>query len=225
MFCGVLRRSVPLVLIVTAALAGCGNDTKEPSAAASTSLTTSAAAVESTTTTTAAPTTTTTAAGLSENTPLEFDRIGPIKVGMTLAQATAAAGKPVKYDPSYPFDFCGHAKVEGGPEGLVFMVRRAKETDPWHIARIDVDGKSRIATASGIRIGATEAEVKQAYSGPGKEGTLKVEPHEYTEAGHYITYDVDGPEGNLLLFETDGTKVTRFRSGQQEPVGYVEGCA
>jgi hypothetical protein len=174
---------------------------------------------------TTAPTTTTTAAGLSESSPLAVDGIGPIKVGMTLAQATAAAGKPVKYDPSYPFDNCGHAKVVGFPAGLGFLVERAKATDPWHIARVDITDSSRIATVSGIRIGATEAEVKQAYSGPEKSGTLKVEPHTYVERGHYISYDVDGPEGNLMLFETDGAKVTEFRSGQQGPVGYVEGCA
>jgi hypothetical protein len=104
------------------------------------------------------------------------------------------------------------------------MVERAKTSDPWHIARVDIDGGT-IATVSGIRIGATEDEVKKAYSGDGKTGTLQVEPHKYVEGGHYITYDVDGPQGNLLLFETDGKKVTQFRSGQQEQVGYVEGCA
>jgi hypothetical protein len=219
----VLRRFAP-ILVVTVVLVGCGDDKKESSAATSTTQTTSTAAVESTTTT-AAPTTTTTAAGLSESSPLAFDGIGRIKVGMTLAQATAAAGRPVKYDPSYPFDNCGHAKVEGFAAGLTFLVERAKTTDPWHIARVDITDPSRIATPSGIRIGATETEVKQAYSGPGKGGTLKVEPHTYVDGGHYISYDVDGSEGYLLLFETDGKKVTEFRSGQQGPVGYVEGCA
>lgn len=220
-----------MVLAVTVALAACGDDKKTSSAASSTSQTTTAAAVESTTTTaaptttTAAPTTTTTAAGLSENSPLRFDGIGPIKVGMTLTQATAAAGKPVKHDPGYPFEGCGHAYVVGGPAGLRFLVERAKETDPWHIARVDIDEESRIATVSGIRIGATEAEVKQTYSGPDKTGKLAVEQHTYNENGHYITYDVDGPGGYLLLFETDGKTVTRFRTGQQGPVSYVEGCA
>jgi hypothetical protein len=143
---------------------------------------------------------------------------------MTLAQATAAVGKPVTTDPDSTFDGCSFAEVAGGPAGLTFMVERLKETDPWRIVRVDVTETSRIATVSGVRIGATEAEVKQTYSGPGKTGKIEVQQHEYVEAGHYITYDVDGPAGHLLLFETDGTVVNRFRSGEQGPASYVEGC-
>jgi hypothetical protein len=217
-----LRRFVPIVLVAVA-LAGCGDDKNEPSAASSSSSSTTQTTAESTTTTTA-PTTTTTVAGLSESSPLRFDGIGPIKVGMTLTEAKAAVGKPMPVDENSPTDVCNFAKVQGGPAGLSFMVERAKPTDPWHIARVDVDG-GKIVTVSGVGIGATEDEVKKAYSGEGKSGTLQVEPHKYVEGGHNITYDVDGPQGNLLLFETDGKKVTQFRSGQQVPVEYVEGCA
>jgi len=144
---------------------------------------------------------------------------------MTLAEATAAVGKPVTVDPGYVLDGCAYAEVQGGPEDLSFMVLRDKDTDPWRIVRVNVNEKGRIATVSGVRIGATEAEVKDTYSGPDKTGKIAVEQHTYVEGGHYITYDVDGPQGLLLLFETDGTKVTEFRSGEQGPVGYVEGCA
>jgi hypothetical protein len=144
---------------------------------------------------------------------------------MTLAEATKAVGKPVTAGTNSPSDACNLAKVEGGPAGLTFLVERAKTADPWHIARADITGASKIATVSGVRIGAAEDDVKKAYSGPDKTGKLEVEPHKYVDGGHYITYDVDGPAGDLLLFETDGKKVTEFRSGQQGPVGYVEGCA
>lgn len=220
------RRSLLAVAVLLGlTAAGCGDDEKNASVVPLSSTTSSSAGSSSTTTTAAPETTTTTAPGLSEESGLRFDGIGPIRVGMTLAQATAAVGKPVRIDPGYVLDGCGYAEVEGGPEGLSFMVLRAKETDAWRIVRINVSEKSRIATLSGVRIGATEAEVKKTYTGPGKTGKLEVEQHVYVEAGHYITYDVDGPEGHRLLFETDGTKVTEFRSGEQGPVGYVEGCA
>jgi len=219
----VLRRTVPLVLVVTAALAGCGDD-PEPSAAPSTSVTTSAAAVESTTTTTAASTTTTTSAGLSDESRLGFEGIGPIKIGMTVAQAQAAVGKPIKVGEEYAAEGCAFAEVQGGPEELSFMVLRDKPTDPWKIFRADVHEGSPIATISGIRIGATEAQVAEAYSGKG--GTYTVEPHPYTgPQGHYLSYDTDGMGGKLLIFETDGKKVTSFRAGEHGAVQAIEGCA
>jgi hypothetical protein len=105
------------------------------------------------------------------------------------------------------------------------MVLREREADPWRIVRVDVDEGSRIATQSGIRIGATEADVKRVYGAPGRTGRLTVENHAYVDGGHYISYDDDGEGGLRMLFETDGQKVTRFRSGQHGPVGYIEGCA
>jgi hypothetical protein len=211
-----------VLLLLGLSLVACGDEGSD--SAADTPLST-AGSVPVSSTTTAAPTTTTTVPGLSDDSKLRFDGIGPIKVGMTLAEATAAVGKPVTVDPGYVLDGCAYAEVQGGPEDLSFMVLRDKDTDPWRIVRVNVTEKSRIATVSGVRIGATEAEVKQTYSGPDKTGKVAVEGHAYVEAGHYITYDEDGPQGLLLLFETDGTKVTEFRSGEQGPVGYPEGCA
>jgi hypothetical protein len=221
-----------VLLLLGLSLVACGDEGSDPAADRSSSTVTTNA---STTTpvapnstvapTTAAPTTGTTAPGLSDESKLRFDGIGPIQVGMTLASATAAVGRPVTVDPRYVLEGCAYATVQGGPDDLSFMVLRDNDTDPWRIVRVNVNDKSRIATLSGVRIGATEAEVKDTYSGPDKTGKVATEQHAYVEEGHYITYDVDGPEGLLLLFETDGTKVTEFRSGEQGPVGYVEGCA
>ena len=210
-----------VVLALGLSLVGCGDDRKDP-AAASSSTTTAATAPESTTTTSAP--TTTTEPGLSEASGLRFDGIGPIKVGMTLAEATAAVGKPVTVNPDYVLDGCAYARVEGGPEGLSFMVLRDNDTDPWRIVRVNVGEKSRIATLSGVRIGATEAEVKSTYSGPGKTGTIAVTGHEYVEAGHYITYDVTGPRVSCCCSRPTGRR-SPSSAPPPDPVGYVEGCA
>ncbi|HET9773058.1 MAG TPA: hypothetical protein VFS16_19325 [Acidimicrobiia bacterium] len=236
-------RSTVVLVVLGLALGACGDDGQQSRSPADETTTTSAApdtspttaptdttattAPTDTTATTAttASTTTTTGKGLSDESRLVFDGIGPVKVGMTLAQASAAVAKPVEVDPNYVLDGCAYAAVTGGPKGLSFMVLRDRDSDPWRIVRVDVDDESRIATQSGIRIGATEAEVKRTYGAPGRTGKITIENHEYVEGGHYISYDDDGPAGLRMLFETDGQKVTRFRSGQQGPVGYVEGCA
>jgi hypothetical protein len=209
------------VVLLGLMLVACGEQAEQSTASSTTATT----AAPTTTSTSVPETTSTTAAGLSEDSKLAFDGIGPIKVGMTLAQASAALGKPVEVNPEYVLDGCAYAKAAGGPQGLSFMVLRDKDSDPWRIVRVDVDEDSRIATVSGTRIGATEAEVKSTYGAPGRTGKVSIEGHAYVEGGHYITYDDDGPGGLRLLFETDGQKVTRFRSGRQDPVGYVEGCA
>jgi hypothetical protein len=211
-------------------LAGCGGSETSPKRS---TLPTSVPPVTAPAETVTVPRETTTATSLTsgpvtEDSRLRFDGIGPIKVGMTLAEASTAAGRPVRVDPRSqidPADACAFAAVDGGPPGLQFMVGRPRATDPWRIARVDIAGTSRIATVSGIRIGATEDDVKRIYTGPGRTGTLTIEPHTYVEQGHYLNYDVDGPAGDLLLFETDGIHVTQFRSGEQTAVQAVEGCA
>jgi hypothetical protein len=197
--------------------AGPGGDT-----AGATSTT---AAPETTTSTVAATTTTGVERELSEASRLRLDGIGPVKIGMTLEEASAAVGREVAVEENSLLageeSTCGFAKVEGGPAGLSFMVLRDGAGAEWRIYRVDVFDTSGIATSGGVRIGATEDEVKQVYG-----DQLKVEPHEYTgPEGHYLVLDVDGEGGSMLLFETDGTKVTQFRSGNDEPVRYVEGCA
>jgi len=213
-----------LVLTAGVALGGCTHDEKRRSAASSsTSAPTTATTLETTTTT--APTTTTTAPGLSDASRVGFEGIGPVRIGMTLAQASAAVGKPFRLEDTEVSEGCAFAVVEGGPKGLSFMVGRDTNNGPWRVLRTDVDEGSAIATISGIRLGATEAQVKAAYQGPGKGGSLTVETHPYVPTGHYLLYDVDGKGGRLLIFETDGTKVTEFRAGDEAAVQAIEGCA
>ena len=57
-------------------------------------------------------------------------------------------------------------------------------------------------------------------------GRVTVEPHKYTD-GHYLVVRPSAPADSAfrLIFETDGTRVTRFRSGLQPQVAWIEGCA
>ncbi|HEY3239992.1 MAG TPA: hypothetical protein VGL92_10540 [Acidimicrobiia bacterium] len=210
------------VLAAIVAGAACGDDAGQGRGQAPSTSTT---AVPETTTSVPATTTTTGERDLSEASRLRLDGIGPIQIGMTVAEASAAVGRTVAVHPNSLLhgadSLCGFAEVSRGPADLLFMVLRDDPAAEWRIYRVDVHESSRIATGGGIRIGATEDEVKQVY---GDE--LQVEPHEYTgPEGHYLVLDADGAGGYMLLFETDGTRVLQFRSGNDEAVRHVEGCA
>ena len=68
-----------------------------------------------------------------------------------------------------------------------------------------------------MRASATEARIKQLYPG------VATTPHKYVAGGHYLTVTGSDP-ANRIVFETDGSKVTTFRSGRTPEVENVEGC-
>lgn len=138
--------------------------------------------------------------------------VGPVRVEMTLPEASNVAGTPIV--PKGGDAECSIAAPQDGPAGLSFMVVKGR------IARIDVT-EGPVKTLSGAGVGDTEAQVQARYS-----GKLQSSPHKYVQGGHYLTLvPSDAADASLrLIFETDGTKVTRFRSGRQPEVSYIEGC-
>jgi hypothetical protein len=149
---------------------------------------------------------------------LRHDGFGPLRVGMTAAEAEAALGhfRLIPFDPGAPADSmaCGYAASDRLPEGVKVMMEGAR------VVRLDVVSGD-VATAEGARIGDTEARIQQLYP-----GRVTVGPHKYTD-GHYLS--VRPAEASdtthLIVFETDGQAVLRYRGGQKPQVEYVESCA
>jgi hypothetical protein len=142
--------------------------------------------------------------------------IGPVLVGMTVAQAEKAAGRKFDTDKEGPDGLvCLYSKPQGLP-GVGFMVINGK------IARVDVWNNRQITTFRGAKIGDSEARIKQLYG-----SQIQVQQHEYRRNGHYLVFvPKDKADKNFrVVFETDGQKVTQFRSGRIPEVEYVEGCA
>ncbi|HEY9694399.1 MAG TPA: hypothetical protein V6D15_19530 [Oculatellaceae cyanobacterium] len=140
--------------------------------------------------------------------------IGSVQVGMTVAQASKAAGTKLVYS-GYRDPQCSYYKLQNGTKDIAFMVTNGR------IARVDVL-KGKISTASGARIGDTETRIKALYP-----GQIKVSRHEYNSKGHYLTFvPKDKSDKNFgLVFETDGKRVTQYRSGKQPELHFVEGCS
>lgn len=151
---------------------------------------------------------------LSASSTLALHGLGPVRIGMTLDEASAAAGTPIEATGARN-DSCFYARPTIGPEGVSFMLVSGR------IARVDVTA-GQITTLSGAAIGDTEAEVQALYS-----GQLQVSPHKYLAAGRYLTLVPSSAADSdfRLIFETDGSAVTRFRAGTQPEVSFVEGCS
>ncbi|HEU4569745.1 MAG TPA: hypothetical protein VFS07_04180 [Gemmatimonadales bacterium] len=148
--------------------------------------------------------------------PIDLRRAGPVRYGMTLAEASQALGTPVQAGEELAAAGCSYTSPEGLPAGTAFMVLAGR------IARLDVD-TAGVPTTLGAMVGSTEAEVRALY-GP----ALRTEPHPYDgPVGHYLIYEPDTPADSAygMIFETDGTRVIRYRAGLREAVGYIEGCA
>lgn len=138
--------------------------------------------------------------------------IGPVRAGMTVAEARAALGGALTEASSAPS--CGYATSSRAPKGVNFMIVDGR------IARADVRGGTT-ATAAGAKIGDTEQRVRALYA-----GRIAVTPHKYTN-GHYLTVTPSNPADSAyrIVFETDSSRVTVYRSGLRPPVEWVEGCS
>ncbi len=145
---------------------------------------------------------------------LSEDGLGQIQIGMTLDEAVNMGLLNERPDMKQACDFVFPAVGAGIPFGVNVMVVKGK------IARIDVD-TGTVATEDGAKIGDSEDRIKSIY---GDE--LKITPHKYIEAGHYMTVLGDSASaGKALVFETDGKQVTMFRAGRIPEVEWVEGCS
>src|SRR5215212_3204380 len=134
--------------------------------------------------------------------------IGTLRAGMSLDEA-----KIILHDNlAIPTKLqeCDFVRTKTGPKGIMFMVEKGA------IARVDVTSGS-VATAEGAKIGDSEERIKSLYP-----GQVAVQPHKYTE-GHYLVITPKGGGDNRIVFDTDGKKVTRYRSGRMPAVQYVEG--
>jgi hypothetical protein len=135
--------------------------------------------------------------------------IGAVKAGMSLDEVRVVMHDnlaiPAKVDE------CQYIRPKKGGQGVAFMFE--KNT----LSRVDVtSGSSK--TVEGVGIGDTEAKINSVYSGRVKSG-----PAKYGN-GHTLVVTPKNGSDYRIVFETDGSKVTKFRSGREPAVEYVEGC-
>ena len=143
---------------------------------------------------------------------LRIDGLGSMTIGMRANDVERATGMKVDISPDFGPQ-CRYGQLVGGPRDLFLMFNRRV------LVRIDIGTESPIETDTGIGVGDPISEVEDAY---GDE--LEHELHPYLgDRGSYLIFD---PEPDfLIIFETNRRSVTSFRSGFDEQVRYIEGCA
>jgi len=142
--------------------------------------------------------------------PLEPRGYGPVRTGMTLAEASRALGRDL--DPG-PLDDDERACHYGKPIDEPILRDVAFMFVDDHLVRVEVGG-AKVRTTEGAGVGTPEDELLRLYP------NARVTEHPYTD-GHYVTVPVGGYG---YVFETDGTKVTKYRAGEPGPVTWWEGC-
>ncbi|MFN2567616.1 MAG: hypothetical protein ABR499_21690 [Gemmatimonadaceae bacterium] len=136
---------------------------------------------------------------------------GPVRAGMSVADARAALGGEL---PEPANRECDHVRPRGAPSGVLLMVVGGQ------LARMEVSDTA-VATAAGARVGHTEEQIKALYP-----GRVQTRPHKYVD-GHYLVVRRGAGADSVyrLVFETDGHRVTRFRGGRFPEVEWIEGCS
>ena len=142
--------------------------------------------------------------------------IGPIKIGMSVAQAQRASGIRLgplqKIDPS---SSCAYVVPRNRKLHFSLILTNGR------VGRVDT-GSRDVPTDAGARVGDTERQVRARYP----RGVVS-RPHTYVKGGHELVVSPAGPSGRShhVIFETDGHRVTYIRAGRDPEVVYVEGCA
>lgn len=163
---------------------------------------------------------------LNKDQVLTFDGLGPVRLGMTRADAEAALGVKLKSLYPNPQDGCWFANRADGIDGAIsYWIEKGR------IVRIDIDEyawpKSEravpgVATDRGISIDSSTDDVKRAYG-----SRLKIDFHPQGDAGdeNYLYVALPSEDERYgMLFEIWEGKVKSFWMGTAEAYESSEPC-
>jgi len=143
---------------------------------------------------------------------VDFRSVGPVRIGMSVAEASVALGEALEVPPPDE-SFCQWSDVRPSksPPGVWLTV--SQDT----IVRIDVDSAG-LPTVDGLQVGSTIEDILQKYDTLiERDGSLGGEAK--------FTLSSREPErAFLIIFRTDGARVIRITSGRRL-AAQVEECA
>lgn len=99
---------------------------------------------------------------------LDFEGFGPIRVGMTLLEASAVAKVRIKSEEAGPHSECEYAAPASGPSGVGFTLVNKR------IADVSLSDGT-YSTSTGIRVGDPEHKVVETYKGKAFVGKKSID--------------------------------------------------
>jgi len=142
---------------------------------------------------------------------LGLGSLGPVRAGMPVEQVLPLADFPGLERSQAP-GACWYLRYRAAGADFDLMIIDGR------VARIELNGSSRLHTFSGAAIGSSEEQLHRLYG-----VRLEVQPSKYDPAGHTLTYRSSGGDFGLR-FETSQGKVVAIQSAAWEHLHYVEGC-
>ncbi len=203
------------LVATTAAQAPTPSDDMEDSGTATTEVAVTVAeeVVATTTATTAAPPTGT--AELTSDDVVTLRALGPVTLGMTVEEAAVASGLTLSQDfGRTSTDNCYYVTAGAGLPGVAFMVVDGA------VVRVEINAPSVIATRSGVRIGTSEASVREVYPNNIQQA------NEAVSEGQALAF-VPNDEADAdyrIYFAIDGGEVSSYRLGIRPAVDNLLGC-
>jgi hypothetical protein len=186
---------------------------------ASRSTTTTTEAVAATTTTTA-PTTIPLPpingpVRLDEGSKFDGRGVGPVEAGMTVGEAEQAAGRRFTVERADAAATCYAATVDGLPGLRVAVKGPASDPREGKIVRLEATD-STWSTVSGVRVGASDAEVRRAYGSRAKAAP--------DNSSFTVSVKDAGQAYAVVFVMSQRQSVTAIRSGEATAAATSEGC-
>lgn len=105
------------------------------------------------------------APGVGSDALLQSESLGGVSLGMTENELVKHLGLPEKRGDAFENAVAGGFLVEAAwpSQGLVVMLASEEKGTPGTVDSVRIEGDSKLATAAGIRLGATLVEVRRAY--------------------------------------------------------------
>lgn len=212
---------VALILVVAACSGDDSGATTTTTVAPTSSTTTTAAPAPTSTTTSTTTTTLAVPVTLAPSDPfVTTGGLGPIRVGMSVEEAEAAAGFALEGEPDPEIsESCYHVTPPGGQEGyegVSFMV-----VDDV-ISRVEVRDASTVTTRSGAGIGVNTAALEAMF--PGRLEEAEVSAGGGVPGLQYVPVDEEDVQYRVVFLLDESGTVTEYRAGILPAVAFFEGC-
>jgi hypothetical protein len=159
-------------------------------------------------------------AQLTERSKLALDGIGPIRIGMTVNEASRSAGvRLIKTkgggDRTGRTEPCASFEVQGGPKGIDFIARDGR------IISVYISNE-RVTTMKGIKIGDYEEKILKVYP-PQQIQVTRLRISRGVSRFTFIPRDATD-KNYRLVFDTYENRVSGFRSGTLPEIEDIESC-